>query len=79
MPTQTAGKHGFFDITTKAHQICRCVAVANAMDILFDDRACVEFLGHIVAGSANQFNAPLVSLVVGLSSGKKRAKNCGEY
>ena len=48
--------------------------MANAMDILFDDGACVEFLGHIVAGSANQLNPPLVGLVVGLSPGKRGQK-----
>jgi len=48
--------------------------VVDADDVLFDDGAIVEYLSNVVSGGADQLDAPLEGLVVGLeptNAGKK--------
>jgi len=75
VPADGAGEHDFFDIATLLDQIIDRVSVMNADDVLLDNGAIVEHLSNVVGSSADQFDSPLKSLVVGLGAnegGKKR-------
>ena len=48
--------------------------MADAHDVLFDDRAIVQLFGDIVACGANQFNASLIGPELALRSNKRGQK-----
>ena len=48
------------------------VAVPDALHVLLDDRALVELLGDVVGGRADQLDAALVRVAVGLGAGERR-------
>src|SRR6266853_2485671 len=48
--------------------------MADTDDVLFDDGAIIQLLRDIVAGSANQFDASPICLVIGLGSDKRWQK-----
>ena len=60
-----ARQHAAFDVAALARQIFRRVTVADALDVLVDDRALVEIARHIMRGGADQLDAALMRLVVG--------------
>ena len=54
------------------------MAVRHALHVLFDDRPLVQILGDVMAGGADQFDAPVVGLLVGVGTderGQKRVVN----
>jgi hypothetical protein len=55
-----------------ADQILHGVAVADANDILFDDRPFIEIRRDIVTGRANEFHTSLIRLRVGIRADKGR-------
>ena len=59
-----AGEDAALDVAPLAHQILGRVAVADALDILFDDRALVEIGGDEVRRRSDQLNAPRVRLMI---------------
>ena len=67
---QAAREDGFFDVLAVAHHVVDRVGVVDADDVLLDDRSLVEFARHVVTGRADQLDAALVSLVVGLAPTK---------
>src|SRR3954470_1303778 len=48
MMPHRAGQHAAFDVAALAREIFRCVAVADALDVLVDDRAFVEIAGDVM-------------------------------
>src|ERR1700740_931758 len=63
------------DTAALAPEIIRRVAMADAFDVLVDDRSLVEVAGDIMGGGADQLDATLMRLVVGpcaLEAGQKR-------
>ena len=51
------------------------MAMADAFDVLINDRAFIEVAGNVMRGCANQFDATLMRLMVGprtLEAGQKR-------
>src|SRR4051794_39897551 len=75
MVTQRARQHPAFDIATPADEIVWRMAMADAFDVLIDNRAFIEVAGNVVRGSADQFDAPLMRLMVGpraLEAGQER-------
>ena len=65
MMAHGARQHAAFDVAALANQIFRRVAVADALDILVDDRALIERAGDVMRGGADQLDAALMRLVVG--------------
>ena len=65
---QAAGEDGFLDVLAVAHHVVRGIRMVDADDILLDDGPLVQLGGHVVAGGADQLDAPLVGLVVGLGA-----------
>ena len=61
-----AGQHAALDVAPLAHQIVGRVAVADALDVLLDDRALVEIGGDEMRGRADQLDAARMRLVIGL-------------
>ena len=66
VPTNGAGEDHFFKIAAFFHQVFKGIAMRDARDALFDDRAVVEDFSDIVRGSADEFYAAFVGLVMGL-------------
>src|SRR3984893_2590021 len=52
------------DITALANEIVGRIAVADALDVLVDDRALIEGTGDVMRGGADQFDAALMRLMV---------------
>lgn len=55
-------------------QVFGRIAVADALDVLVDDRALVEVARHVMRGGADQLDAALMRLMVGartLEPGRK--------
>ena len=74
MPEHGTGKNTPLDIASLAHQIIRRVAMADPLDILFDDRPFIEIRCHIMGCGPDQFYAAPMGLVIGfgaLETGKK--------
>ena len=68
MVPHRARQHAAFDIAALADEILRRIAVADALDVLVDDRPFIERTGHVMRGGADQFDAARVSLMVGLGA-----------
>ncbi len=62
-----AGQHAALDVAALAHEILGRVAMADALDVLIDDRPFVEIAGDVMRGGADQLDAALMSLVIGLA------------
>ena len=60
-----ARQHAAFDVAALANQIFGRVAVADALDILVDDRALIEGAGDVMRSGADQLDAALMRLVIG--------------
>src|SRR3954469_1945702 len=65
MMTHRARQHAAFDIAALARQIIRRVAMADALDVLIDDRPLIERAGDVMGGGADQLDAALMRLMVG--------------
>src|SRR6185436_20439781 len=65
MMAHGARQHTPFDVAALAREVFRRVAVADALDVLVDDRAFVEIARDVMRGGADQLDAALVGLVVG--------------
>src|SRR3984893_11194178 len=63
-----------FDIAALAHQIVGGIAMADALDVLVDDRAFIERTGDVMRGGADQFDAALMRLMVGPCALEARQK-----
>ena len=72
MPADGARQDDFFDVAALLNQIVDRVAVVDADHILFDDGAIVEHLSNVVSGGADQLDAALKRLVVGLGTHERR-------
>src|SRR5580658_6093689 len=59
-----ASEHAALDVAPLAHQILGRVAVADALDILLDDRALVEIGGDEVRRRSDQLNTSRVRLMI---------------
>src|SRR6476661_10368506 len=60
-----ACEHAALDVATLASEIVWRIAVADALDVLIDDRALIEIAGDVMRGGADQLDAALMRLVVG--------------
>src|ERR1700676_4888489 len=58
-------QHPALDIATLANEIVGGIAMADALDVLVDDRAFVERAGDVMRGGADQFDAALMGLMIG--------------
>src|ERR1700710_3285993 len=65
MMTHRPRQHAAFDVAALANQILRRVAMADALDILVDDRTLIERAGDVMRGGADQLDAALMRLMVG--------------
>src|SRR5260370_13518816 len=61
-----ARQHAPLDVAPLAHEVVGRVAVADALDVLVDDRSLIEDLGDVMGGRADQLDAALMGLVLGL-------------
>ena len=52
-----AHQHAALDVAALAREVFRRVAVADALDVLVDDRALVEVAGDVMRGGADQLDA----------------------
>ena len=65
MMAHRARQHAAFDIASLADEIVGRIAMADALDVLVDDRAFVERAGDVMRGGADQFDAAFMRLVIG--------------
>ena len=79
MQPDRGGENHLFQVLPLQYQVLNCIAVGNAGNILFDNRALIEFSRHIVAGCSNNFHPPGVGLMVGLGADKRGVERSGEY
>jgi len=59
-----ARQHPALDIAALADEILGRIAMADALDILVDDRAFIERAGDVMGGGADQLDAALMGLMV---------------
>src|ERR1700686_2030795 len=59
-----ARQHAPLDVAALADQIVWRIAMADALDVLIDDRALIEVAGDVMGGSANQLDAALMRLMI---------------
>src|ERR1051325_10071050 len=72
MQTHGASQHHALEIAPPADKVLDIIPVADALNILLDDRTFIQVGGSIVRGSADQFDPPRVRLMVRLRSDKSR-------
>src|SRR4051794_26956445 len=65
MMAHSPRQHAAFDVAALANQILGRVAMADALDILIDDRALVERARDIMRRGADQLDTALMCLVIG--------------
>ena len=68
VPLDGAGQNLAFGVTALRGEVFYCFGVIHARHVLFNDGAFVQIGGDIVRCGANQFNAALVCLVIGLGA-----------
>src|SRR5438270_11221752 len=66
MMADRARQHTALDVAALADEVVRRVAMADALDVLVDDWALVEVAGDVMRGGADQLDAALMGLVIGL-------------
>src|SRR5260370_15292028 len=59
-----ARQHTALDITALASEIVGRIAMADALDVLIDDRTFIEVASDVMRGGADQLDAALVRLVI---------------
>src|SRR5258708_39634461 len=59
-----ARQHAALDIAALASEVVGRIAMADALDVLIDDRAFIEVAGDVMRGGADQLDAALVRLVI---------------
>src|ERR1700686_2745199 len=64
VPSNGAGEDNFLQVAAFSDEIFDCVAVRDADDVLFDDRAVVQDFGNVVAGCPDQLYAALKGLMI---------------
>ena len=72
VPAHATGKNDFFEVAAFLQQIVDRIAMRNANHVLFDDGTVVEYFGDVVTGGADQLDAALKGLMVGLGADKCR-------
>src|SRR5690554_7139714 len=72
MRPEPAGQYVLLNILTQANHVFDGVAMADANNVLLDDRAFIKILGYVVAGSSNQLHTTAVSLVVWPGTSERR-------
>jgi len=60
MMAHRARQHAAFDIAALADEIVGRIAVADALDVLVDDRPLIEGARDVMGGGADQFDAALM-------------------
>ena len=63
VPAHRAREHDALDIAADGSEIFRAVRVIDALHVLLDDRAFVEFGRHVVRGRADQLHAEIAAVV----------------
>jgi hypothetical protein len=74
MPHHRPGEHGAFDLPTDATKIFGGVPVVDPVDILFDDRASIELIRHVMGGCADELDASRRGLGVRVCADEGRQK-----
>ena len=74
MPAYGAREDDAFDVSAQTAQFVGVVAVVDAHDVLFDDRAGVEVLGHIVRSRADQLDAAVVGGLIRIGAYERGQK-----
>ena len=67
-----SGEYETFGVLTEFNDVSSRVAVVDASDVLLDDRPLIELSRDEVSGGANQFDSPMMRLVVGLCAFETR-------
>jgi hypothetical protein len=70
-----ARQHAALDVAALASKIVGRIAMADALDILVDDRAFIEVAGNVMRGGTDQLDAALVRLVIGTCAPLKPGRN----
>ena len=74
MQANAARKDDPLQIAPFPNDVFDRISVANTNDVLFDDGAVIQLIRDIVTGSANQFDASPIGLMVRLGSDKRGQK-----
>ena len=74
VPADSARKNDFFEVAALLHKVLERIAVRDSYDVLFDDGAVVQHLGHVMGGRADQLDAALKRLVMRLGADKRGQK-----
>src|ERR1700693_5924891 len=74
MQAHGAAEHGALEVASLADHIFNGVAVRNASDFLFDDRAFIEIHGDVVTRGSDQLHSAKEGLMVGLGTDESRKK-----
>lgn len=78
VPTDGAGQDDLLEVASLLDEVFDRISVGDADDVLLDDGTVVEYLGNVVAGRADEFDASLEGLVVGFRAyegGQERMVN----
>src|ERR1700682_1239737 len=59
-----ARQHAALDVAALADEIVGRIAMADALDVLVDNRTLIEVAGDVMRGGADQLDAALVRLVI---------------
>jgi len=68
--THGAGEDETLEVAADAHEVLERVAVADPLNVLLDDRACVERLGRVVGRRADQLDAAVIGPAVWVGAGE---------
>jgi len=68
VPSDGPGEDDFFEVASLLDEVFDRIPVGDADDVLLDDGAVVEYLGNVVAGGTDEFDAALERLVIGFGT-----------
>lgn len=68
LPAHGAGEDHFFEVASFLEKVIEGIAMGDADNILLNNRAIIEYFGHIVAGGADELYPARERLMVGFGA-----------
>jgi hypothetical protein len=79
MPLQRAGEHRTFDIAPCGGAVFGAQGMGHTGNVLLNDRILVQLLGNVMGGGADEFDAAIMRLLIGLGPPDNSARRSDEY
>src|SRR5207247_1847258 len=71
VPADSARQDHFLQVPSLLDQVLQLISMGDACDVLFDDLAVIQRLGHVVAGGSYQLDPTFIRAVIGTCAAER--------